>query len=274
MPAKQDKLFSGIIDLLRRTRSVWGMRVVFKSRIPGMWLPPEWDIHNTMPCREFKQGWMAENHQNHPQPCIEFDVIETPKALQGLPEGRIHTCPAGFTEIAVPVDANGLYAGTLFAGPCWTGDGAPPHPELLVPPSEDWLEDRRVLLRGVARSIGDLIAGRETKTVPDERKRLLLDYIEQHLEERITISDLARAVSLSESRTGHLVKDLFHQTVPQLVNTVKLHQAAYLLTSTHLPIGEIAYRVGIEDQNYFSRIFSREMGVSPRTYRKRHARER
>jgi two-component system response regulator YesN len=67
------------------------------------------------------------------------------------------------------------------------------------------------------------------------------------------------------------VRELFNLTFPQLVQSTKMRRAANLLTGTDLPIGRIAPLVGYDDQNYFTTVFKKHLGRSPRAYRKHSA---
>jgi AraC-like DNA-binding protein len=51
-------------------------------------------------------------------------------------------------------------------------------------------------------------------------------------------------------------------------NQLKVQHACELLKKTDLKINQICYKVGIEDSLYFSRLFSKAMGMSPTEYRK------
>ncbi|MBV4004894.1 helix-turn-helix transcriptional regulator, partial [Bacteroides thetaiotaomicron] len=51
-------------------------------------------------------------------------------------------------------------------------------------------------------------------------------------------------------------------------NLLKMQQACLLLDTTDMKINQICYKIGIEDTYYFSRLFSKIMGMSPREYRK------
>jgi AraC family transcriptional activator of pobA len=48
-------------------------------------------------------------------------------------------------------------------------------------------------------------------------------------------------------------------------------EARVLLTETDLPVAEVARRVGIHDPGYFSRLFGRAHGTSPRDWRNQSA---
>ena len=53
----------------------------------------------------------------------------------------------------------------------------------------------------------------------------------------------------------------------QYLINLRLHNAQNMLLDTDLSVGEIARSVGYDDQLYFSRLFHRYFGTSPREYR-------
>ena len=53
-------------------------------------------------------------------------------------------------------------------------------------------------------------------------------------------------------------------------NHLKIQKACQFLSFTDMPFKELSINVGIDDQYYFSRMFSRLMGISPTEYRKRN----
>ena len=65
---------------------------------------------------------------------------------------------------------------------------------------------------------------------------------------------------LFKKQTGHSPLTYF--------NLLKMQQACLLLDTTDMKINQICYKIGIEDTYYFSRLFSKIMGMSPREYRK------
>ncbi len=253
-----------ILRLMQRGSRVLGLRLCFHDQLRRSGLAGEWTQHTAQPCARAKK--------QDPAACSRFGGQEVHRALAGMHEGRIQCCPFGFTEIAVPVFSDNLPAGVLFAGPCWMRRSAPPHPGLIVPPGRGWLEDRLIMLKALATELGRLLMG-ERSHVPEDRRRMILRFIFEHMEGAVTLPELAASLNLSSSRTGHLVRELFGVTFPDLVQRVKLTEAANLLATTDHPIGMVAAMVGYNDQNYFSRTFSRRFSVSPREFRKRYPAE-
>jgi AraC-like DNA-binding protein len=109
------------------------------------------------------------------------------------------------------------------------------------------------------------------RKLSNEAQRLVrqaMAYIQQHYAEPISRADLARHVALSEDYlTASFRKELGVTPVAYL-NRYRVHQAKQLLTETDKTITEIALEVGFSDSGYFSRVFRREVGISPEAYRR------
>ncbi|MFH1023715.1 MAG: helix-turn-helix domain-containing protein [Planctomycetota bacterium] len=260
MIAADDALVD-IEGLLRRAGRALGLHLCFHDgRGQTARLPSRWKQHGAPGCRRVKATHLAE--------CVAFDMGEVHRALAGRPEGRVHTCPFGVTEMAVPVMIEGLFAGVLFAGACWRGRGRPPHPGMIVVRDRDWLEDRLLLLRGVAAQLAAALRGPGTRPAGD-RRDAILGYLRDRIAAPVYLPDLAGHLALSPSRARHVVREVFGMTFSALVRSVKLREAAIRLRTTDLPVGEVARQVGVPDPNYFSRMFSREFRMGPRAYRRR-----
>jgi AraC-like DNA-binding protein/DNA-binding LacI/PurR family transcriptional regulator len=93
-------------------------------------------------------------------------------------------------------------------------------------------------------------------------------YVREHYSEPISRSDLAAALGVSEN----YLTDLFHREMGTslwtYLNRYRVKQAKQLLVGTELKITEIALRTGFDDPAYFSRVFRRCTGRSPRAFRK------
>ncbi|MEL6970089.1 MAG: response regulator, partial [Bacteroidota bacterium] len=83
----------------------------------------------------------------------------------------------------------------------------------------------------------------------------------------LSTSYLAQEMSLSDSQLYRKLKALTNQSPSVFVRDQRLEYAAVLLRNPELHIAEVAYRCGFNDPNYFSRVFHRKYGQSPRDYR-------
>jgi AraC-like DNA-binding protein len=254
--------YSQIQKLLDHASEVIGLRICYHDRLNNSKLPIQYRRHEHPACAEAKIG-------NFPLQCIQFDAYEVHQALKDKPEGRIHTCPYGLTEIAVPVFIDIQFAGVLFAGPCWTGKSPVPYSELKSPEHEMWLKERQTMLQAISAKLSSLLQLNENST--PSRKTRILTYLKKNQHKKITISQLSSVLYLSPSRTSHIVNELFKMSLPNLINSIRLEQASHMLSATEFSIGEIAKRLGYEDQNYFTRVFTRKYKLTPSAYRKRYS---
>ncbi|MBN8684900.1 MAG: response regulator [Chitinophagales bacterium] len=100
-----------------------------------------------------------------------------------------------------------------------------------------------------------------------------LQKLVQHIETRLDDSEfdgprLAQQMLLSEVQLYRKIKALTGKSTAIYIRSVRLSKARELLRSTTLSVSEIAYQVGFEDPNYFSRTFSQEFGQAPSEMRK------
>ncbi len=91
-------------------------------------------------------------------------------------------------------------------------------------------------------------------------------YIEEHFSEKLTTADVAKTVNLSESRFRFLFGKTYDISPRQYLTNVRISIARQLLWE-ELSMAEIAERCGFGCQQYFSDIFKKETGISPKKYR-------
>ena len=94
-----------------------------------------------------------------------------------------------------------------------------------------------------------------------------IHYMKENLEKHLSLQDMAKQVEYSPSHFSQLFKKETGHTPLAYFNLLKIHQACYLLDTTDMKANQICYKIGIEDAYYFSRLFSKLMGMSPQKYR-------
>ncbi len=99
--------------------------------------------------------------------------------------------------------------------------------------------------------------------------RRAIQYIQVHLSETVTVDELSSAVGASRQHFVRLFKAETGLTVSQYIAKARCECASELLENSRLHIHDIAYYVGYEDTNYFSRVFKNVMGMSPQEYREK-----
>jgi signal transduction histidine kinase/DNA-binding response OmpR family regulator len=103
-----------------------------------------------------------------------------------------------------------------------------------------------------------------TPSLEDQFLEKIRKEIEARMEDvDLTIPDLCRLLNLSHIQLYRKLKALTGKTPSQFINTIRLERARQLLQNAELNVSEVAYRVGFNDPNYFSRVFKKEFGVTP-----------
>lgn len=93
-------------------------------------------------------------------------------------------------------------------------------------------------------------------------------YIEQHYQEKLSVAELAEMSYYSERQFIRLFKAAFGCLPVQYITRLRINNARELLINTQLPVTEITQRCEYSDSSYFSKLFQRECGASPRDFRK------
>jgi signal transduction histidine kinase/ligand-binding sensor domain-containing protein/DNA-binding response OmpR family regulator len=86
-------------------------------------------------------------------------------------------------------------------------------------------------------------------------------------DEQFSVDKLAEQMNMSISQLNRKLNALIDQPPGQLIRTFRLQRAADLLKQNAGTVAEICYKVGFNDQAYFSRAFKKQFGVSPSEYK-------
>lgn len=109
----------------------------------------------------------------------------------------------------------------------------------------------------------------EARTPLDHRARIVAevqDYIRKHPEKRLSLNDVAAVFNFSPGYLSQLFSQNGETSFVEFVTETRIAAAKELMASTDLKIYEISERLGFESAFYFSKVFKKIEGVSPRTY--------
>ncbi|MGO4945176.1 helix-turn-helix domain-containing protein [Blautia sp. Sow4_E7] len=109
-------------------------------------------------------------------------------------------------------------------------------------------------------------ASRENSLEYDRIKKIL-SYIEENYQNKITLNDIARHIHLCESECTRLFKRHMNTTLFAFLQEYRIERSLELLQAGE-PISAVADKAGFSDPNYYSKVFARIKGCSPREYRK------
>ncbi len=98
--------------------------------------------------------------------------------------------------------------------------------------------------------------------------RKIHDQLLQHMEQRITIEELARRYLINPTTLKNAFKSVYGTSLAAHIKEHRLEQAANMLKETDKTIAEIAQAVGYDSQSRFTAAFKAYFNVLPREYRK------
>ncbi|MNC54215.1 Right origin-binding protein [compost metagenome] len=98
-------------------------------------------------------------------------------------------------------------------------------------------------------------------------RRQMVDYIEAHLDQPITLGELALRCNLSEYHFARMFRASFGLPPHQYLLARRLHRACQLLRLGLMPLGEIALLCGFASASHFSNRFRQAVGATPGEYR-------
>jgi two-component system response regulator YesN len=95
-----------------------------------------------------------------------------------------------------------------------------------------------------------------------------LKYIEENFsEESLSLNSVAGAIGVSGNYFSSIFSQEMQMTFIEYVTKKRMEKAKKLLVQTHLHSSEIAGEVGYKDPHYFSFVFKKTVGCTPREYR-------
>lgn len=110
------------------------------------------------------------------------------------------------------------------------------------------------------------------ESVTISRKRLELAtvkaYLDEHYTKKIVLDDLEERFFINKFYLSKIFKETYGTTINNYLISKRITRAKQLLRFTDLTVDEIGAAVGMADANYFSRMFRKVEGSSPREYRK------
>lgn len=101
-----------------------------------------------------------------------------------------------------------------------------------------------------------------------KRMQTVLDYISKNYSDDIKASEVAEMCHLSYSYFSRIFKQYMKKSFSEYLNYIRMSNAEKLLTSTDMPVTEIASSCGFSNSSYFIKQFREYNGISPKQFRK------
>lgn len=106
------------------------------------------------------------------------------------------------------------------------------------------------------------------ETEEDDLVAAAIHYMKENIEKKLTLKEIAGHIGYSSSHFSALFHSRTGYSPLNYFNQLKIQQACRLLDFSNMKINQICHKTGIDDCYYFSRLFTKIMGMSPREYKK------
>lgn len=115
-----------------------------------------------------------------------------------------------------------------------------------------------------------LLTGAEGEGGPAERLLRRFDaLLEAHFSDHWTVADYASALNVTPQHLSRVLRLATGEPASRAIEARIVREARRNLVFTNLPVATIAYELGFADPAYFSRVFTRATGMSPKAFRER-----
>lgn len=96
----------------------------------------------------------------------------------------------------------------------------------------------------------------------------IIQYIQNHYSEKITIQNISAVVMFSESECCRIFKSILHETISSYIKTYRIYMSTELLKNTEKPLDLIAEETGFCSTSYYIKSFKEVMQITPNQFRK------
>ena len=98
-------------------------------------------------------------------------------------------------------------------------------------------------------------------------------YIRANLSNNITVDDVANSAGYSKYYFSRVFKEITQSTISSYINISRVNEAHKLISDNGFSISRAACECGFNDISYFTKVFKKYVGLTPRDYRKKFSKE-
>lgn len=96
------------------------------------------------------------------------------------------------------------------------------------------------------------------------------EYIKEHYTGNLTVKDVSEKIGISSGYLSTIFNQETGQSFVDYLNRTRIEHACVYLEQNYLKVYEIAYKVGFQDEKYFTKVFKKIMQLTPKEYRNRN----
>ena len=126
----------------------------------------------------------------------------------------------------------------------------------------------------VSKSLIEMISQNSMRSVYSGNSQIIsaaLQYINKNFKEKISLKAIETNLHVNPSYFSTLFKNEMGITFTDYLNTLKIEYACTLLANSNMSIIDISLSAGFDDQSYFTKVFRKAKGVTPKQYRSSHS---
>ena len=189
-----------------------------------------------------------------------------------------HVCHAGIIDSVMPIFKDMVISGYIMLG--------------RIRPSEDigdiyenvaWMNESKETLResylkiaylnpsqleSVSHLVSNSLFANAINIEFDKPLQVTLDYIAQNLNGDLSVTNLCRISHTSKNMMYRIFRETFGCTIDEYITSERINKAKLLLETTEKTVQEIGEAVGAENPAHFCRMFKKNTGISPSSFRK------
>lgn len=213
--------------------------------------------------------------------CMECDHHAFSKCKQTYKQ-YVYTCHAGLTECMSPIILEKKIIGYMILGQIKSdlhtsfdeiADRLPIEKREALKACYDSLPTIEIDKLNSAMRLLDACTGYEylkgLVAISDKKIDILIaGYVNENIAKDLSVSKICDEFRISRSDVYSIFRRYFETTPADYIKTRRLVKACELLERTNLHINDVGIKCGFPDYNYFSKVFKRAYGISPREYRK------
>ena len=128
------------------------------------------------------------------------------------------------------------------------------------------IADIKLLMKDIFRSYCRLVRKHTMKNYSPIVQKTII-FIESDISANLTLNTLAKMHNVSGGYLSTVFKKETGKNVTEYIRDKRMKHAEHLLSSTHLQIQTVALHCGIMDVQYFSKLFKKHIGKTPKEYR-------
>lgn len=194
-----------------------------------------------------------------------------------------YRCHAGLIEAVAPIKMNDLTLGYIMFGQVRHVDTdeatlrsyaskfiADPHHLIASVKKLKVRSDKQInAIAGIMEACTSYLWIAELIKVDDGSQIYsLTDYINNNICSDLSVDQLCSTLKVSRTRLYEIAHKYYGMSIAKYIRQKRISLAAKSIRENDLPFWEIAKSIGIDDGNYFSKVFKEEMGMTPTQYRK------